>query len=464
MLRANGLAATLRNRDFRYLFLGQLISQMGDIFILMAVLINLRRLSDSQGALAILVISFSLPTLIFGLIGGVFIDRLNRKAVMIASDVLRAAFIPLALLVQSPDMIWLYYVLAFLIATIGVFFIPARNASIPNLVPHDQLLAANSLIQFTQVAAIVGGAAIAGYTISLTGANFAFLFDSFTFLLSAGFVLLMRLPRRPPNAHKASRQVLWQQMKEGLVFIRRHRILTYILACAGVATLGITAVTVLGVAYLDEVLGPLYDLDLPKSVEEIALSVARAEQGFEANRRLSVQLGILTSVMGLGMVLGTLLVGAFGPKKRDGHLVSAGMTLMGLSILAFALAPNFGLVLLSAAIVGVTVVVARSSLATLTQRLVPDEKRGRVESVVNIAIGVSTVLSTGLLGWLSELIGVRAVFIIAALLTLSVALAAFFILRKPAPSKGGPQPTDGVTIHWQEVLEDDRLAVEREGM
>lgn len=460
MLKAHSLVATLRNRDFRYLFLGQLVSQMGDIFILMAVLIMLQRLSSSKGALGLLVISFSLPTVVFGLISGVFIDRLNRKGVMIASDLLRAAIVPTAILVQSSDMIWLYYVLAFLIATIGVFFIPARNASLPNLVPKEHLLAANGLIQLTQVAAIVGGAAMAGYVISLAGTNFAFIFDAATFAVSAVFIFLMRLPPRARNAQKVSRRVIWQQTKEGLEYIRGNRMLSHVMIMAGVATLGVSAITVLGVAYLDEVLGPLYRLDLPDKVEEIALSVATASETTwgEADRRLSVQLGVMTSVMGLGMVAGALSVGSIGSRLRDSHIVSGAMSVMGLAILAFALASKFGLALLAAAIIGMTVVIARSSLAAFTQRLVPDEKRGRVESVVNLIIGVSTVLSTGLSGWLSEIIGVRAVFVVCAGLTLAVAAAAFVVLRDLA------RAVQRIEIEWPDVLDDETFAIEGEGV
>jgi MFS transporter, DHA3 family, macrolide efflux protein len=460
MFQANSLVITLRNRDFRYLFIGQFISQMGDIFILMAVLITLQRLAGSKGALAMLVISFSLPTLIFGIIGGVFIDRLNRKVVMIASDLIRAALVPCAIFVQAADAIWLYYLLAFLIATVGVFFIPARNASLPNLVPNEQLLAANGLVQFTQVAALVGGAALAGYVISLAGTNFAFIFDSFTFVASAFFILLIRLPQPNPRASKASRDVLWQQTLEGLGYIRAHRNLKHILIMAGVGTLGVTAITVLGVAYLDEVLGPLYRLELPEPVKEIALSVASSSSENSWNdthRRLSVQLGVMISVLGLGMVGGTLLIGGFGARARDSQIVSSALTIMGGAILAFALAPNFGLVLAATAIIGLTVVIARSSLATLTQRLVPDEKRGRVESVVNLIIGVGTVMSTALSGWLSEITGVRGVFVICAGLTLAVAGGAFVVLRDL------DRPLPKFPFDWPDALDDDRLVIEREG-
>ena len=107
------------------------------------------------------------------------------------------------------------------------------------------------------------------------------------------------------------------------------------------------------------------------------------------------------------------------------------MVVLGLAIFAFAVAPIYPLVLVAVAIVGLSIVAARAALATLTQRLVPDEKRGRVGSAVNMVIGASSSASMALSGLLGDLIGVQAVFIAAGAVTIVSGVAAYYTLQEP---------------------------------
>ena len=106
------------------------------------------------------------------------------------------------------------------------------------------------------------------------------------------------------------------------------------------------------------------------------------------------------------------------------------MVMLGLAIIAFAVAPNYPLVLVAVAIIGLSIVTARAALATLTQRMVPDEKRGRVDSAVTMVVGASTSASLALSGVFGDLLGVQAVFIAAGLITIIAGVAASYTLRE----------------------------------
>ena len=394
------IVSAFRNRDFCALWIGQLLSQIGDNFVIVAILFVINALTDSPLALGMMALAATLPQLFLGLIGGVFVDRLDRKLVMIVSDVLRGLAVLALLLVQRADQLYIFYIVGFVMATAGLFFNPARNAVLPNIVSGEILLTANALIQASQIIAVILGASIAGLLIGLLGPGFAFVFDSFSFTVSAAAIATMAIPPVNPKPGKTKSRVIWDQLVEGLLFIRHSSPLLHVMLTTAIATLGFGAIVVLGIIYLDEVLGI-------------------GAEGF----------GFLYAVQGLGVVIGGVMIGRFASNVRANWIVGGCMVTLGLAIIAFAVVPNYPLVLVAVAIIGLSIVVARAALATLTQSLVPDEKRGRVESAVTMVIGASTSASMALSGVFGDLIGVQAVFLTAGVITIVAGVAASYTLR-----------------------------------
>ena len=394
------IVSAFRNRDFCALWIGQLLSQIGDNFVIVAILFVINALTDSPLALGMMALAATLPQLFLGLIGGVFVDRLDRKLVMIVSDVLRGLAVLALLLVQRADQLYIFYIVGFVMATAGLLFNPARNAVLPNIVSGEILLTANALIQASQIIAVILGASIAGLLIGLLGPGFAFVFDSFSFTVSAAAIATMAIPPVNPKPGKTKSRVIWDQLVEGLLFIRHSSPLLHVMLTTAIATLGFGAIVVLGIIYLDEVLGI-------------------GAEGF----------GFLYAVQGLGVVIGGVMIGRFASKVRANWIVGGCMVTLGLAIIAFAVVPNYPLVLVAVAIIGLSIVVARAALATLTQSLVPDEKRGRVESAVTMVIGASTSASMALSGVFGDLIGVQAVFLTAGVITIVAGVAASYTLR-----------------------------------
>jgi DHA3 family macrolide efflux protein-like MFS transporter len=402
------IVSAFRNRDFCALWIGQLLSQIGDNFVIIAILFVISTLTDSPLALGALAVVATLPQLFLGLIGGVFVDRLNRKLVMITSDILRGLAVLALLLVQRPDQLYILYIVSFVMATAGVFFNPARNAIIPSIVSGETLLTANALMQANQLISVILGASIAGLIVGWLGPASAFIFDSFTFAFSAAAIATMTIPPVNSDLGKTNGRVIWNQMVEGLLCIKHSSLLLHAIITTAVATFGFGAIMVLGIIYLDEILG-------------------MGAEGF----------GVLYAFQGLGVVIGGALIGRFASSARTNRVVGSCMVMLGLSIITFAVVPSYPLALVAVAIIGLSIVAARAALVTLTQSLVPNEKLGRVESAVTMVIGASTSASMALSGFFGDLIGVQAVFTTAGIITIVAGVAASYTLREAQVTNGG---------------------------
>jgi predicted MFS family arabinose efflux permease len=289
----------------------------------------------------------------------------------------------------------------------GAIFIPARNACLPNLVPEDQLLTANALIQATELASLIVGALLATLIIGVSSAAVAFVVDSGTFLISAFLLLFLRLPQRPPRARPApgsgpkdQLRAFWAEFAEGLRYITNNRHLLQLMAITTLATLGLSATVLLSAAFFEQLIN-----------------------------RPAKDLGLLQAAEGLGMALGALLISAYGSWERSRQIVSMTMIVLGAGILIFALAPRFGLVLVGALVVGVAVVSARTTLAAMTQALVSDSQRGRVESAMVTVIGIGSMGGLIMAGILGDYVSPQVVFAITGVVVLGSGIAAIFTLR-----------------------------------
>ncbi|MCL7451514.1 MAG: MFS transporter [Anaerolineae bacterium] len=400
-----GMLTVLRNRDFLALFLSQLISKVGDNFAVVAALVLINELAARSGlAVVVIATAMTLPQL-FALASGVFVDRFSRKTVMIVTDILRAGLILLALLVQDSGDLYILYLTAFAVMGVGAVFVPARNASIPNMVPAEHLLTANALIQATELISLIAGASLATLVISLTSTYTAFVVDSMTFLVSGALLLAARIPSGTPPAGTSVAagefRRFWTDFTDGVRYIGSNKPLLQLMAITTMATLGLSATVLLAAAYFKQLLG------------------ISAEY-----------LGLLQATEGVGMAFGALLISAYATWARSRQIVSITMIILGLGILVFAIAPVYWLVLVGALVVGLCVVSARTTLAAMTQALVPDSQRGRVESAMVTVIGIGTMGALIMAGILGDIVGPSNVFMFTGIIVLLAGVASIFSLRE----------------------------------
>src|ERR1041384_5025775 len=185
-----------RNRSFRQLWLGQVVSQMGDWFDTIALYTIILKLTGSGRDIGLLLVARFVPSFFFGPISGVIADRFSRRTIMIVSDILRAVVVLGFLIVRRPDQLWIIYVLTVFQLGLSTFFEPAKTAAIPSIVEDRVLVAANAISSVTWSAMLTLGAAMGGFITSWFGTNAAFILDAASYVLSAVLIAGIRLPKR----------------------------------------------------------------------------------------------------------------------------------------------------------------------------------------------------------------------------------------------------------------------------
>jgi MFS family permease len=391
-----------KNRNFRLLWLGQIVSNFGDSLTSLSLLLLVNRLSDGgTGAVATMAIMIALPQITFGLLAGVYVDRHDRKRIMIASDLLRGAlvlaFIPAAL----SGRLWALYTIAFVQASVGTFFTPARSALLPNIVDKEGLMAANSISQTSRIVFNLLGTGAAGVLAGMFDTfTPAFAADGATFFISALLLSRMQTPSRAPQDAARSAKAVLSQLWGGFGIIFNTRALLGIMVGAGVAMLALGAVNVL--------LVPLMINDLQVS-----------EKWFAALEGAQVS----------SMVLSGALVAVLAARLKPTRIVSSALMLLGVLVgLMSAIANVWHLILLLFA-AGWVMTPLQVSIATLIQTTVSDEVRGRISAANNTVISTTNVISMALAGALADVVGVRNVFIVGGALCVLAGWIAALIFR-----------------------------------
>src|SRR4051812_10431382 len=207
------MRAPLRLREFRLLFSGQVVSNIGDWLDYLALAVLIAYVWEKgPGALAALAVVLAIPWIAVAPFSGVLVDRWPKKWVMIGSDLARAAVV--TGLVFAPNL-GTVLVLAFLKTTFSTFFMPAEQASIRRIVPEELLHQANSLSQFVMQATKVIGPAIGGLLVAATSPRFVFGIDAATFLVSATILSFMRPVETEAEAEEEGEQEgYWQELRE----------------------------------------------------------------------------------------------------------------------------------------------------------------------------------------------------------------------------------------------------------
>jgi MFS family permease len=315
--------AVLGNLPFLRLWLAQAVSQtansMVDFSLLLVVgaVVSLHEVAQANTAVSFVILAFSLPSVIFGPIAGAVADRINRRNLMAIVNVVRVVLVGLFLIVQPTwpvqAALGAYYAIAFLFGAAGQFFAPAQGASIPSLVPREQLTAANALFNLTFTATQLLGFAILGPLLSqVFGVNRLFMATIVAFALSA--VLTMTLPSLPlPSRVIRDEKVhpfrqVWVDVREGLVFIGQDRILIKAIAYLTLATTTFMLIAALAPNFVATVVG------LPPS-----------------------DIGYLVAPGGLGVIGGVILVPRLVRRFQRDAVVDWAIAIGGVCLLLIAL-------------------------------------------------------------------------------------------------------------------------------
>ncbi len=411
-----GFVQVLRNGRFLRLWLGQIISAIGDYFYFLAMPILINRLTGSTAAIGLaMTLGFALPQLVFGIPAGVLVDRWDRRRVMIVTDLARALLVLGGLFVHSAQTIWILYVVGFSMSIASRLFFPARAALIPALVSDEELLAANGLSQLTETASLLAGPALAGFMIAWFGEGVAFVVDSASFLVSA--VAIWSIGAVVAPARAASEQTvraLWSELVDGLRFLVGHPILRGTVLSLSVVHLGIGAINVLWVPLL----GRYYGVG-PEGM------------------------GIVDSLQGVGMALGALTVGWLAARFSKTRIGVASLVIIGLMLGLTGIAPSFVHIIGFTFVLGLALAPAEATLTTLMQQSTPDHSLGRVSSAFGTFGSLAAIVSMAVAGGAAELVGIPVVYLVCGALVVLAGLIFGVLVREPAPASS-PQPMVGI--------------------
>jgi MFS family permease len=292
------------SRGFNLLWFGQAVSQLGDYIAYLTIPLFIQTLVDSTVQFGIAYALETFPTLLFGFFGGVLIDRVRRRSVMITADVVRAgAFFFLAYVAGRPDAgIAVVYVISFLVGTFATAFSNAMYAFIPSLVDGSQLAAANSRIAASQQVATAMGPLLAGAMAQSLGAGPGFFLNGATFLVSAASILFIG---SSVEAAPAPRRNIFTEAKEGLAFLWNEARLRWSTIAAAVANFV--------VGFIESTLVVLATVVLGTQTEG--------------------QIGFLFSLMGVGGIAGALIAPRISAIFGLGRAMTIGFFIKGLSLL-----------------------------------------------------------------------------------------------------------------------------------
>jgi MFS family permease len=345
-----------RRRGFRLLWLGQVVSQLGDWFDTIAVLTIVQHLTGSGRAVGLIFVTRFLPSVVISPLSGVIADRFNRRTIMIASDLVRAIVVLGFLFVRRPDQVWMIYALTVLQLTFSTFFEPAKSASVPSLVEPREIVAANAITSVTWSAMLTLGAAAGGFVTDWVGTDAAFVLDSLTYLGSAALIFGITLPKRAPRPKRkltVAKALGITDTLEGFAYVRqRPRLIAY-LAVNPAWGIGGGIMTLLAVF---------------------------GEKVFPVGASAALGIGALYTARGIGTAVGPVLARRFGGETRRAMQKSIGLAfiLSGVFYALFGVAPTLAVALLMLAIAHAGGSILWVSSTALLQISVEDNFRGRV--------------------------------------------------------------------------------------
>ena len=390
-----------RNPNYRKLWLGQVVSEMGDYFNNVAVFSLAMETTGSGLVVSAVMISRAIPAVIAGPISGVLLDRFDRRRIMIASDVVRSIVALGFLLSIHYHGAWLLYVLSALLMFASPFFTSGRAAILPTIASKEELHAANSLTQTTQWATLTVGTILGGLSTAHLGYEWAFILNALSFLFSAVAVWRMRGKegafRAPRTGITSSRVRPWSEYKEGLAYMR-----------------SVPLVTGIGLISVGWAMGGG------------AAQILFALFGEQVFKRGAEGIGTIWGFAGLGLLAGGAIAHLAGRGlsfRGYKKAVTISYLVHGAAYIAFSKAEWYWaallLILLSRVGMAVTTVLNNYQLLQHT----PNEYLGRVFSTMESLRWFTMMISMALAGVASEYYSARVIGVVAGALGCLTAVA-----------------------------------------
>lgn len=392
--QAGGFIAVLRRRDFRYLWIAQLLSQLADKFLMFTLLVFMYTLTKRASLQSVLMIAYTLPSVLLSAPSGVYADRHDKRVLMLGTNLVRGALILLIPLTQLFPVLrgeaWPLVVITLLFSSAGQIFAPAEAASIPSLVTRKQITEATSLFMTTVILTLVLGVPAATIAIGLFGNQAPFYIATGLFGLAALSVWKVSVSLRADKRTSGPSQNILRELRDGIAILRGSAPLRLGLYQLALAIVVVFTIFALGPVYLVEVL-----------------------------KRSDTETYIVLVPAMFGLLATGGLLGQRPTWSRATTLVTAIATAGG-SLLIMGVVPDLlrthgaaGLMVPLAVVVGVIFGCALGALLipafTVLQERTDSESRGRIFGGIFTVINAAVAIPLLLAGVLSDMIGVARV-------------------------------------------------------
>lgn len=413
-----------KNRNFALLWLGQLLSIIGDWMIYIALPMYVYNLTGSVLATGIMFIAETLPGVLIGSLAGVFVDRWNRKWIMIIADLLRAFILLIILVVRSIEWLWLIYLVAFFEASVSQFFIPAKNAIIPNLVKEKDILPANSLNALSDALTRLIGPSLGGILMGLIGLSGIVILDSISYLISGILIFFISFSsdsfkgqakretfietnvimenKKPPfskgglGRFSTTFKTILKEWLDGLRFVKKERLISSLYIVMGIAMLAQGILNVLFVVFVKDLL----------------------EGG-------AMEFGLLVTTQGLGGIVSGVIIGYLGKMLKPTQLITIGLGAAGLILLAMVNFPSVALSMILTFLVALPFMCYTIGPQTLLQLYVQENYLGRIFGNYGTITALLMLGGMGLASAFGDIIGVAGMLNIAGVFFLFAGLVGF---------------------------------------
>lgn len=387
--------AVFRNRNFSLLWSGQFVETMGNSLTSIAASIYVFRETNSALSVGLMLMATAAPSLLVGLFAGVFVDRYDRRKIMISADMLRAILVALIPVLVPLSVVWLY-VIVMLISAIGQFFDPAHESILPEVASDEELAAANSLIAISSFGSTAIGFAAGGLIAAAANLDWAFYFNAITFLFSAVCVFLIRI--KPIQAEEdTSVAVVVENLRAGVRQLFNTPVLRSLFSVQVVVLISF---------------GLSNTLLLPFALT--ALKATEFEYGLQEG---------LTSI---GFVVASLLMAKAFDRLQAGAWLAISFLGMGLIGIVYSFLDSVPWAIALIAFSGFFNAPSSIGRRLIVQRATPPEMRGRVSSAFFVARDVFFLIGMGAAG-LADYMDLRLLYLISALMLVAAGLAILFM-------------------------------------
>lgn len=391
---------------FGIIWTGQLVSTLSSAIVGYAVVFWLSMETRSAEVLAYATIATLLPQLVIGPVTGVFIDRWNRRLIMITSDIFIAVCsLGMAVMFASGEVKTVYIYLLLVMRSLGsAFHVPAMQASVPLLAPEDQLMRISGINQVIQSVSVIAGPALAALMINVLDMTWVIMTDVIGALIAVISLLMVRIPNPPPKPEN-HRPHVWRELVEGLREIRIHPGLMWLFIIIVVAHFFIMPVAVLF---------PL-------------MTVEHFGGG-------TYQMSIVEVAWGIGMLAGGAMLGIKKVVIREIIIINATFFVLGLTFLFSGILPPGGFMIFAGLTLvgGITMALFSSAFTVVIQKSVDAAVMGRVFSLYGSLTLLPSMFGILQTGFIADVIGIPNSFVISGAALVVTGFAAFFIpaLRK----------------------------------